>query len=146
MPVIEQSQLSLRRQWEDTPSDGLMPCIPLHCSAGTILWQWSGVSARERTVSAVWLGPDSVAALTTAGNIYSLPGQTGSPATLFMRRLSVHSCTTHTVQSGCFHGISLLRNDALWSVLLFSSRNPSMTPLCSTLVNMQTECNHLPSG
>ncbi|KAL0036267.1 hypothetical protein WJX79_010808 [Trebouxia sp. C0005] len=57
-------------------------------SDGAILWQWPGVSAKERTVSAVWFGQDTVAALTTAGNIYTLPSQTGSPPTLFMRRLS----------------------------------------------------------
>lgn len=66
-------------------------------SAGIILWQWSGISARERTVSAVWLGQDAVAALTTAGNIYTLPGQTGSSATLVMRRLSVPLCPICTI-------------------------------------------------
>ncbi|DBB06293.1 hypothetical protein WJX77_007210 [Trebouxia sp. C0004] len=57
-------------------------------SDGAILWRWPGVSAKERTVSTVWFGQDSVAALTTAGNIYTLQSQTGSPPTLFMRRLS----------------------------------------------------------
>ena len=61
----------------------------VQCRAGSLLWQWPGVSAAERTVHAVWLGEAAVAAMTTAGKIYSLPKQTGAPVTQFMKRLTV---------------------------------------------------------
>ena len=56
---------------------------------GALLWHWPGISTAEKTVSAVWLGNDFVAALTTAGKIYRLPKQAGGPVQDFMRRLTV---------------------------------------------------------
>lgn len=61
----------------------------VQCRGGSLLWQWPGVSAAERTVHAIWLGEAAVAAITTAGKIYTLPKQTGAPVTQFMRRLTV---------------------------------------------------------
>jgi len=90
------------------------------CSDGAVLWQWNGVSGKERTVSAVWFGQDTVAALTTAGNIYTLPSQTGSPPTLFMRRLSVcfgNTAAQHLPVALC----------SLATMLLLPSGNESLT-------------------
>lgn len=46
----------------------------------------------------MWLGQSTVAALTTAGKIYTLPKQTGAPVGDFMKRLNVsvitHPCST----------------------------------------------------
>ena len=70
----------------------------VHRREGSLLWHWPGVSASERTLQAVWLGESTVAALTTAGKIYTLPKQTGVPVANFMQRLTVR-CTTHQCNS-----------------------------------------------
>ena len=66
----------------------------VHRREGSLLWRWPGVDASERTVHAVWLGESTVAALTTAGKIYTLPKQTGAPVADYMKRLTVR-CFTH---------------------------------------------------
>lgn len=74
------------------------------CREGSLLWHWPGVNASERIVHAVWLGESTVAALTTAGKIYTLPKQTGTPVTVFMQRLSVRHFSrayVHVGSSAC---------------------------------------------
>ena len=63
--------------------------LAVHCSNGQRLWQWPGVSTSERTVCAALLGPDTVAALTTNGSIFTLSAHEGGSVNGFMKRLSV---------------------------------------------------------
>ena len=78
----------------------------VHRREGSLLWHWPGVNASERTVHAIWLGESTVAALTNAGKIYTLPKQTGAPVADFMKRLTVRYFT-HTCSSlgSSAHGV-----------------------------------------